>query len=58
MRDGFINCVSPRSLYGTDGKETNQREINRQFMTIRKSTQRLACKSFFQDEGWKRIPGV
>ena len=53
-----IILISPRSLYGTDGKETNQREITRQFASLRKCAQRLACKSFFQDEGWKRILGV
>ena len=36
----------------------NQKEIKKQVATIEKCVGRLSCKSFFQEEGWKRILGV
>ena len=36
----------------------NQKEINKQFANVKKCAERLSCKSFFQEEGWKRILGV
>ena len=54
----FIQICSPRSLCGTNGTDLNKREINKQYATIQKCAERLSCKSFFQEEGWKRILGV
>ena len=54
----LLYYLSPRSLSGTNGSDLNQKEIKRQLSNLKKCAERLSCKSFFQEEGWKRILGV
>ena len=55
----FVAEISPRSLHGLAGKDSNQREISAQFCDLEKGINRLVYPTrAFEQEGWKRIDGV
>ena len=55
----FVAGVSPRSLHGLAGQDSNQQEISAQFCDLEKAIRRLVYPTrAFEREGWKRIRGI
>ena len=55
----YVTQVSPRSLHGLSGRDSNQQEISAQFADLEKGIRRLVYRTkAFEEQGWKRMPGV
>ena len=55
----FVVEISPRSLHGLAGQNSNQQEISAQFCDLEKAIRRLVYPTrAFNEEGWKRMSWV
>ena len=54
----FVAQISPRSMNGLAGQDSNQKELSAQFCDMEKAIKRLVYPTRAFEEGWKRMGGL